>query len=160
MAGSPSTRVRFTTDKSLLASASSVALKPPFGKTVFFAEDEGAAMSAAFVEKNPGYVRLPEILKMTSEGRTLWTALVAHGRPWSDEEEVWWELSWRLARAARGIVNVFGPARLVQDRPLSEFKHKYVTGSYANTVFEKVELPELEANPNVDAIFYNGRPFS
>lgn len=64
-----------------------------------------------------------------------------------------------MARAAKGVVNIFGPARLVEDRALSEFKHKYFTGAYANTVFEKVELPELEQNPNVTAIFYNGNPF-
>ena len=64
-----------------------------------------------------------------------------------------------MARAARGVVNVFGPARLIEDRPLSEFKHKHTTGAYANTIFEKVELPELEQNPNVTAIYYNGNAF-
>lgn len=65
-----------------------------------------------------------------------------------------------MARNAKGVVNVFGPQRLIEDRPLSEFKHKYATGSYANTVFEKVELPELEANPNVTKVIYNGQPFA
>jgi hypothetical protein len=56
-------------------------------------------------------------------------------------------------------VNVFGPARLIEDRPLEEFRHKYSTGSFANTVFEKIELPELEVNPQVTAIYYNGQRF-
>lgn len=60
---------------------------------------------------------------------------------------------------SKGHVHVFGPARLIEDRPLSEYRHKYVTGAYANTVFEKVELPELEQNPSVTGITYNGRPF-
>lgn len=159
MAGSPSTRIRFTTDKMLLHSASSVSLKPPVNKAVFYAEDEGARLAAQFVASHPRYARLDELLQMTPQGRQLWTALTAGKRPWSDKEEIWWELSWRLARSASGVVNVFGPRRLTEDRPLSEFEHKYSTGSYASTVFEKVELPELEANPNVTGIFYNSRSF-
>jgi hypothetical protein len=126
---------------------------------VFYAEDEGALLAASFVGSNLGYQRLDELLQINADGKALWQALTAKGRPWSDLEEVWWELSWRLARAAKGTVNVFGPRRLVADRPLSEFRHKYVTGAYANSVFEKVELPELEQNPNVTAILYNGQAF-
>ena len=32
---------------------------------------------------------------------------------------------------------------------MPEFRHKYATGGYANSIVEKVELPELEANPRV-----------
>jgi hypothetical protein len=128
--------------------------------TVLYAEDEGATLAAQFVKKNPDHTRLNELLQATPQGRDLWARLNAGGRPWSDLEEVWWELSWRLARSAKGVVNVFGPRRLIADRPLSEFKHRYTTGSYANTVFEKVELPELEANPAVTRILYNGQLFA
>lgn len=159
MASNPKYRRRLTTDPTLLNAASSVPLFPPTDRVVLYAEDEGTRRAAAFVAKNPNYVRLDELLQQSKDGRTLWQALTASGRAWSDIEEVWWELSWRLARAAKGAVNVFGPARLVENRPLEEFRHKYSTGSFANTVFEKVELPELEANPQVTAIFYNGRRF-
>jgi hypothetical protein len=104
-------------------------------------------------------MRLDELLQQTPDGRALWRKLTRAGPPWSSQEEVWWQLSWRMARAAKGVVNVFGPTRLIEDRPLSQFKHKYTTGAYANTVFEKVELPELEQNPNVTTIYYNGKPF-
>jgi len=159
MAGHPKDRKRFTTDRTLLEAASTVVLRPIPDRTVFYAEDEGASLAAKFVAANPGHQRLDELLQLSLEGKALWQALVGGGRPWSDVEEVWWELSWRLARSAKGHVNVFGPARLIEDRPLSEYRHKYVTGAYAHTVFEKVELPELEQNPAVTGISYNGRPF-
>ncbi len=159
MAGHPKDRMRFTTDVHLLNEASAVPLVPPVDRTVFYAEDEGAKLALAFVTANPGFMRLDDLIPRTPRGSILWSILVAKGKPWSNTEEIWWELSWRLARAAKGVVNVFGPRRLIEDRPLSEFAHKYVCGAYANTVFEKVELPELEANLNVTAIFYNGLPF-
>jgi hypothetical protein len=160
MAGNPKNRVRFTTDGELLKLASAVPLYPPVDKAVFHAEDEGAKLAAEFVAKNPDYVRLDELLQRTRIGLKLWAEIKKEQRPWTDTEEIWWELSWRLARSAKGVVNVFGPKRIVEERPLSEFRHKYSTGSYANTVFEKVELPELEANPNVSKIFYNGKPLT
>lgn len=160
MAASPQNRVRFTTDVALLTLASSVPLIAPPDKSVLYAEDDGARLAQSFVAANPRHVRLDDLLQSTKPGSRLWAALNSKGRPWSDVEEVWWELSWRMARGARGQVHVFGPARLIKDRPLSEFRHKYSTGSYANTVFEKVELPELEANPAVTNILYNGQPFA
>ncbi len=160
MAGSPQHRVRFTTDPELLRLATRVDLRPPVSKTVLYAEDEGAERAQAFVRQNPRHTRLDDLLQLTPPGQTLWRALTRGGRPWADVEEVWWELSWRLARNAKGVVHVFGPSRLVEDRPLEDFRHRYSTGSFAHTVFEKVELPELEANPKVTAIFYNGQPFA
>ena len=112
-----------------------------------------------FVDSNPKFMRLDDILQSSPQGRGLWPSINPKVNRWSDIEEVWWELSWRLARTARGIVNVFGPARFLEDRPLSEYKHKYSTGSYANTVFEKVELPELVVNEQVTQILFNGHPF-
>jgi len=160
MASSPQHRLRFTTDINLLKAASSVPLFPPKDKVVLYAEDEGIRLATDFIAKNPSYVRLDELLSQTTEGRALWSALTTRSHTWSDIEEVWWELSWRLARAAKGKVNVFGPKRLAEERPLEEFRHKYSTGSFANTVFEKVELPELEANPHVTEIYYNGNRFA
>lgn len=160
MAGHPKNRMRFNTNAGLLQQASTVRLFPPLDCCVFYAEDDGAKLASAFIIFNPRHTRLDDLLQQTQEGQALWLALTANGNPWSTLEEVWWELSWRLARAAKGTVNVFGPARLIRDRPLSEFRHKYSTGSYANSVFEKVELPELEANPHVTSIFYNGKPFN
>lgn len=160
MAANPQSRIRFTTDPHLMKLASSIRLSPPPDRVVFYADDDGAKLASAFVTQHPGYTRLDELLQSTPMARALWRSLTAQGRPWSNIEEVWWELSWRLARSAKGIVHVFGPQRLVSDRPLSEYKHRYSTGSYANTVFEKVELPELEANPNVTEIRYNGELFT
>jgi hypothetical protein len=160
MAGHPKERKQVTTDKSMLERAATVALTPPPDRLVLYAEDEGARLAEKFIASNCGFQRLDELLRTTPAGRELFQELTVGGRAWSDLEEVWWELSWRVARAARGVVNVFGPRRLIEDRPLSEFRHKYTTGAYANTVFEKVELPELEQNPYVTAIFYNGQRFS
>jgi hypothetical protein len=159
MAANPKNRLRFTTDKHLLQLASSIPLFPRPDRAVFYADDEGATLASKFVTRHPGYTRLDELLQSNPAGRALWQTLTTAGHPWSSVEEVWWELSWRLARSAKGVVNVFGPQRLIADRPLSEFRHRYSTGSYANTVFEKVELPELEANPNVSGILYNGLQF-
>jgi len=159
MAGHPKDRARFDTNSDLLNAASRVTLRPAPDRAVFYADDEGAAQAARFVAANPGFQRLDELLAITLEGRALWPAIDPKRNPWPQIEEVWWELSWRLARAAGGTVQVFGPRRLTEDRPLSEFRHKYATGAFGNTTFEKVELPELEQNPNVTSIFYNGAPF-
>ena len=157
MAGNPQFRRRFTTDAALLKLASTVSLFPETDRAVLYAEDVGARRAAAFVASNPAHTRVDDLLARTEEGKALFKAL--KGRPWSDVEEVWWELSWRLARAAQGKVHIFGPDRFMRDQPLSSFKHKYTTGAYANSVFEKVELPELEANGAVTEIFFNGKKF-
>ncbi len=160
MAGNPITRKRFTTNPSLLKLASVVPLNPEKDRAVFYADDFGARLAERFVQSNPGFTRLNELLDQTPVGRGLWSELTKGGSPWNHIEEVWWELSWRLARAAQGTVNVFGPTRFVRNEPPSAFRHRYSTGSYANTVFEKVELPELESNPRVTQILFNGQPFA
>lgn len=147
---------RFTTDQGLLSLARTVRLMPERDRTVFYAEDEGVVRATAFMAANAGHTRLDELLAQTPDGRQLAAALTATSRPWADKEEVWWEVSHRLARAASGIVQVFGPARLVEDRPIEEFRHKYQRNAYANTVFEKVEWPELEQNLAVTQVYYNG----
>jgi hypothetical protein len=143
----------------LLELASWVPLAPPPDRAVFYAEDDGAQRAAAFVARDRRYMRLDDLLPQSESGAALWAALRAQGRPWADVEEVWWQLSWRLARAAKGVVNVFGPERLVRDGDVEEHRHRHATNKYVNTVFEKVELPELDANPDVTQILYNGRPF-
>ncbi|KQP22428.1 hypothetical protein ASF43_00395 [Pseudorhodoferax sp. Leaf267] len=148
--------LRFTTNPGLMELAIDVVLAPPPDRAVFYAEDEGVKRASAFVAANPEYMRLDELLAQTPEGRQLAAALLSTARPWSDKGEIWWELSHRLARAARGKVQVFGPPRLVEDRPIEEFRHKYQRNAYANTVFEKVEWPELEQNPAVTEVYYNG----
>jgi hypothetical protein len=165
-AESGASAARLRTDPDLLRLAETVPLKPKSDRAVFYAEDSGARLAADFVAANPEFMRLDELIPQTFLGAILWARLVWVGRPWSEREEVWWTLSRRLAQAASGTVNVFGPSRLVEDRPLAEFKHAYtviVAGrarpAYANTVFEKVELPELEQNEAVTAIYYNGQRF-
>jgi len=157
MAGHPISRKRLQTDRSLLKLACEVPLYPKKDRAVFYAEDYGSLLSSAFIKENHGFTRLDELLDQSWQGRELWSKL--QGGDWNRIEEVWWELSWRLARRAEGIVNIFGPLRFIQGEQLSAFRHKYSTGSFANTIFEKVELPELEANPRVTQILYNGQPF-
>ena len=159
MAGHPIHRKPFRTDHTLLALATEVPLYPKKDRAVFYADDFGARLAAAFIRKNPEFTRLDELLSQTQMGRDLWSRLTLDRAPWNKVEEVWWELSWRLARAAEGTVHVFGPTRFVRNEPVSSFRHKYSTGSFANTVFEKVELPELEANPRVTQILFNEKPF-
>lgn len=162
MAGHPIDRKRFQTDPSLLKLACKVPLQPRKDHAVFYAEDFGARLASSFVKQNPAFTRLDELLAMTVEGRDLWSMLTRaklFGKEWNNIEEVWWELSWRLARAAEGTVHIFGPTRLTRNEPISSARHKYATGSFAHTVFEKVELPELEANPRVTRILYNGQAF-
>lgn len=159
MAANPRYRRPSSTDKHLLDLASSIVLLPAKDRAVLYAEDEGKRLASEFIARHPRHARLDELLQRSGPGVALWHELTTGRHAWASIEEVWWELSWRLARAASGVVNVFGPERLIVDRPLSDYRHKYSTGSYANTVFEKVELPELEANLQVTRIFYNGIPF-
>jgi hypothetical protein len=167
VAANPLQRRKNNTDASLIKLANSVWIRPPLDGAVFYCDDEGAALAEDFLAKHPsGFTRLDELLIGTPQGSILFRKLTEKGKPWSAIEEVWWELSWRMARAARGVVNVFVPPRLIDSQTVDEeelkkrFRHKYTTGAYAHTVFEMVELPELEANVNVTAIYINGKLFS
>lgn len=154
----PHLRRYFTTDKQLLELAKHVPLNPLPGRAIFYAEAEGERLAQAFVARHPGHTRLDELLRDSSDGMKLLDCIGPRGqRRWSDIEEIWWELSWRLARAASGEVHCFGPQRFLADRPIEESRHKHVGHTFVNTVFEKVELPELEANPRVTVIFINGK---
>jgi hypothetical protein len=146
-------------ERSLLELASLVPLAPPRDRAVFYAEDDGKRLAEAFVARDRSYMRLDDLLQETRSGAELWAALNVRGRPWSDVEEVWWQLSWRLARAAKGVVHVFGPERLVQDADVEAHRHRHAKRKFANTVFEKVELVELQDNADVTRIVYNGQPF-
>ena len=150
-------REPIATDKPLLAQAQRIPLRPPRNQAVFYHGDEGARRSILFVRQHPGHVRIDELLQRTSDGRDLLAVL--GDRPWAQKEEVWWELSRSLARAAAGDVHCFGPERLTRAQPLVTHRSQFVPGAFANTVFEKVELPELWNNPQVETIYYNGSPF-
>jgi hypothetical protein len=153
----PHLRRHFTTDKQLVELALRVPLNPLRGRAVFYAEDEGGRLAQAFLARHPSHTRLDELLRDSSDGMKLLDRIGPSGRRrWSNIEEVWWELSWRLARAASGEVNCFGPQRLLVDRPIEESRHRRGR-AFVNTIFEKIELPALEENPRVTAIFINGR---
>lgn len=51
----------------------------------------------------------------------------------------------------------FGPERLTRNQPVLTHRCRFTPLAYANTVFEKVELPELENNMRVEIIYYNGK---
>jgi hypothetical protein len=150
---------RFTTDKHLLASASRVLLKPARDRAVLYSEPIGERAAEDFVKRNPGYTRLDELLKRSPEGDHLFSMLVARSKVnWSDVEEIWWDLSRRLAHAASGDVHCFGPPRMTDpNSPVETYRHDKKSNAFANGVFEKVELPVLEANPLVTRIFVNGK---
>ena len=153
MAGQPIHRkILSCSDPELFAIATEVPLFPKKDRTVFYAEDEGDRLAKKWIGANNDYTRLDDLLAQTPQGRNLLSRLKKPGWAWPQIEKVLWQLSWRLARAAAGTVRVFGPARFIQDRPLEEFRHKYSTGSFANTVFEIVELQELVENPRVTSI--------
>ncbi len=102
------------------------------------------------------------------DGREL-LAWLLDGRAWQETRDVWWELSRRLARASTGDVHVFGDGRYaavetaaaspaLPPGDLTRWMGRFAGSQhkYADTVFEKLELPELEHNPRVDTIYYNG----
>lgn len=146
---------RFTVDQDLLRLSRSIDLRPPHNHAVFWCETAGQKLAEAFVAKNHHFRRLDDILQDSPNGLRLYRHLTSPYRSWSDVEEIWWDLSFRMATAASGIVNAFVPPRFTEDRPVSDFKHRF-SGNYADTQFEKIELLELESNPNVTQIFLNG----
>jgi hypothetical protein len=149
------------TNRPLLIQAQSIVFAPRRDRTVLYHGDEGARRAELFVRQHPGYTRIDELLegsppKGNPEGRELLRLLKA--KPWAQKEEVWWELSRKLARAASGDVHCFGPERLTRSQPVSTHRSRFAPRAYANTVFEKVELPELDNNHLVETIYYNGTP--
>jgi len=147
-----------STRRELLIIAYAVPLVPPPSHTVFYHGEEGKSRSADFIARNGlPYARLDELLKRSLDGRYLYRELIDTRRRWVEIEEVWWELSRRLARAASGDVWCFGPERDLQSGNADQFRSRFVQTAYANTVFDKVQLPELELNPRVTRIYYNER---
>ena len=153
MRGSLSTR------RDLLVMALAVPLIPPPSHAVFYHGDEGARRAADFIARRGRlYARLDELLQRSPMGMALYRNLVGSRRRWYEVEEVWWELSRRMARAASGDVWCFGDERdLGAGDSAESFRSRFVATSYANTVFDKVELPELELNARVTRIYYNER---
>lgn len=150
-------RTSLPTDKALLIRAQQVLLAPLRDHAVFYHGDEGRRRAESFVRQHPGHTRLDELLKRIPTGAEFLSLLGE--KPWVQKEEVWWELSRQLARAASGDVHCFGPERLTRTQPVSTHQSRFSPRAYAHTVFEKVELPELENNPRVATIFYNGAAF-
>lgn len=150
---------RFATDTALLAIANQVFLQPPHDRAVFYAENAGERLAQDFVRQNPGYARIDDLLLVTPEGRDLFKEIDSMGgRRWDQREEIWLALSMRLAMAASGIVNCFGPVRLLADEPVESARHGFRRNAFVNTQFEKAELPILENNLRVTQILYNGQP--
>ncbi len=131
-------------------------LNPMRGRAVFYHGEEGCRRAALFVRKHVGHTRIDDLLARTPLGQELLRAL--GDKPWANKEEVWWELSRKLARAAIGDVQCFGPERLTRNQPIASHRSAFTPRAYSHTVFEKVELPELENNQNVETIYYNGSP--
>jgi hypothetical protein len=143
------------------------------GRAVFYHGEEGTRRAREFVLlKGDGFTRIDELLAQTALGKELLAQLViAKESRWDEIEEVWWELSRKLARNASGDVYCFGPERRLTDRGAADaFRSRFrwyevpdpVSGklerryAFADTIFDKVELPELENNDRVCRIFYNG----
>lgn len=156
MDGFPASPPEALAARSLLKLASEVPLLPPRDRAVFYTRESGARLAASFVARNPGFARLRETLLDSAEGRELWGALNRPALEPTATEAVWCELSRRLARAAQGTVNVFGPPGLEDDDDLAA--HGHFVPAPAGTVFASVERPELETNPHVTRILFNGRP--
>ncbi len=149
-------RQSLPTDKQLLIEAQRIVLNPMRGRAVFYHGDEGSRRADLFVRQHAGHTRIDDLLRRTQVGEELLRVL--GDKPWAKKEEVWWELSRRLARAASGDVQCFGPARLSRNQPVSTHRSVFTPRAYSHTVFEKVELPELENNHRVETIYYNGSP--
>lgn len=152
------TREPIATDKKLLALAKRIAFRPARSGAVFYHDVEGAHRAALFVRRNAGATRIEDLLLRSDEGVKLLERL--GDMPWDEKEEVWWELSRRLARAAHGDAHCFGSERLSRKQPVPTHRSKHQPKAYANTVFEKVELPELENSWRIDTIYYNGKPLT
>ncbi len=144
------------TDKQLLNQAQRIAFAPIRDRVVLYNGDEGQRRAELFVRQHPGYTRIDELLQRTAEGKEILALLGA--RPWDEKKEIWWELSRKLARAASGDIHCFGPERLTRNQPVSTHRSRFEPRKYADTLFEKVELPELDNNHLVDTIYYNGKP--
>jgi hypothetical protein len=149
-------RQSLPTDTSLLIRAQHVAFAPVRNRVVLYHGDEGCRRAALFVRQHAGCTRIDELLERDPAGKGILRLLGT--KPWAEKEEVWWELSRKLARAASGDVHCFGPERLTRNQPVSTHRSRFVPRAYENTVFEKVELPELDTNPLVETIYYNGTP--
>ena len=148
-------RQNLNTNRELMLLARSIHLMPAPNKAVFYHDDVGEKRSILYTRQHPGSTRIDELLARSPKGNELLSKL--KNISWSEKEEVWWELSRKLARSASGDVHCFGPERLSRNQPIKTHESRYVRGSYCHTVFEKIELPELENNIRVDSIYYNGK---
>jgi hypothetical protein len=88
--------------------------------------------------------------------------------PWTQSEEIWYLLSAKLAESAQGTVRVFAAGVTGREHdpsgPVEVKKYKSTHGprgnahvAYCNSVFEKVEGPALDNNPDADPVMLMGR---
>jgi hypothetical protein len=149
-------RPSLLTDRQLLNQAQRIVFAPFRDRVVLYNGAEGQRRAELFVRQHPGYTRIDELLQRTAEGKEILSLLGA--KPWDEKEEIWWDLSRKLARAASGDIHCFGPERLTRNQPVSTHQSRFRPRKYADTIFEKVELPELDNNQSVETIYYNGKP--
>lgn len=163
---SKAAKQRINTDSQLLTNANYVQINPPKNKAVFYHGSSGGRKAAIFVRDNPGYKRLDELLMETRSGHRLFNELLELSKTkWESAQEIWWELSARMAESATGDVWVFGGGVYAKghDRMHANktgktphnFESRHGGGKYLDTVFDKVELPILSTNNNIDTIYYN-----
>lgn len=156
----------FSTNIDLLNMANRIDISPQRNCSVFY-HGAGGVWASEFMRKNPErkLTRLNEVVKSSEEGRRLWAALVGaydgtKEERWAETAEVWYTLSARMAENSSGDVFAFGdiPSRQNPEKnKLGGWESKHQPHYFANTVFEKVELPILEVNENVEYIYYNGK---
>jgi len=144
--------------KSLLPAIETVPLKTRHSKTVFYHSDVGKKRAKAFCNMNSAFI-IDILLDETPMGRHLLQRLgeIQKCSGFKAVEESWWTLSRRLAENATGDVWAFGDREIFDDVEHYRSKHQGSKHKFVDTVFEKIELPVLEANTFVSKIFYNGR---
>jgi hypothetical protein len=164
-AGTLSEQPELRSTGDLVRLAKQVTLRTRHGKSVFYHAGHRET-AEAFIRSNPSYTTIDHLLAETAAGLELLHLL--KGRSWSEVRDVWWELSRRLAAESSGDVHVFGSGRYTDAEAGSvssdaairknwQSRHESARAKFADDVFEKIELPVLETNPNIDTIYYNGQ---
>jgi hypothetical protein len=157
---------RLPTNQRLLTQAAQLSLESARNTVILWSGKQNQGLAKQFCEAHAGanYVTLEMILErhygsFFRELRAL---------PWHEAEEIWWLLSARLAEAATGAVRVFAAGivnpELGASTEVDVSKHRSAhkprgdaRAAYCNSVFEKVEGPALDGNPNADPVLLMGR---
>jgi hypothetical protein len=137
-----------------------VAFKAPHNGTVLWSGKANALRAEALVKAHPGRMaNIQQLLRDFDHLDRGFLADVEAALLWLRQEPIWWMLSAELARNAEGEVWVFGSGRVLLGateqvpRPSADGRSNY----YSDSVFEKVELPELDNNPRVTRIWLMGK---